>query len=98
MTRTAGCERWKRMWIGAVGQVAGRFKAKRFEREGVIGADMTLLLDEEQFIVGLIGREETNPFAIQGKAVKRRHAEDGMNLGVVVFLDPLSKLAVERFQ
>ena len=83
---------------GAVGQVARRFKAERFEREGVVGADVAFFLDEEQFVVGLIGRQEADPFAIQGEAVERTHAEDGMNLGVVVFLDPLRELAVERLQ
>ena len=80
---------------GAVRQVARRFQAERFEGEGVVGADVAFFLDEKQLVVGLIGREEANPFAIQGEAVERTHAEDGMNLGVVLFLDPVGELAVE---
>ena len=83
---------------GAVGQMARRFEAERLEGERVVGADVAFLLDEEQFVVGLVGRQEANPLAIQGEAVQRTHAEDGMDLGVVLFLDPVGELAVERVQ
>ena len=83
---------------GAVRQMARRFKAERFEGKGVVGADVAFFLDEEQFVVGLIGRQEAHPFAVQREAVQRGHAEDGMDLGVVVFLDPLGELAVEGVQ
>jgi len=81
-----------------VRQVPWRFKAERFEGERVVGADVAFLFNEKQLVIGLVGREEANPFAIQGIAVERTHAEDGMNLGVVLLLDPLGELAVERLQ
>lgn len=83
---------------GAVGEVARGFKAHGLEGEGVVGADLALVLDEEEFIVGLIGRKEADAGAIQGEAIQRAHAQHGMDLGVVLFLDPLGKLAVERFE
>ncbi len=43
---------------GAIGQMARRFPPQRFEGKGVVGADVTLLLDEEQFVIGLVGRQE----------------------------------------
>ena len=54
---------------------------------------MRIFLDEEQFVVGLVGWQETNAAAIQ-----RRHLQDRMFLGMVVFLDPVSELAVERLE
>ena len=53
------------------GRWRGASKRSGFEGEGVVGADVALFLDEEQFVVGLIGREEANPVAIQGEAVQR---------------------------
>ena len=53
---------------GAVRQVARGFEAERFEGEGVVGADMALFLDEEQFVVGLIGRQETHPTCGPGRS------------------------------
>ena len=50
---------------GAIWQVPWRFPAKRFEGELVVGADVAFLLDEEQFVVGLIGRQKANPLVIQ---------------------------------
>jgi len=47
---------------GAIRQMPRRFKAQRFEGEGVVGADVAFLLDEEQLVIGLVGREESNPF------------------------------------
>ncbi len=83
---------------GAIRQVAWRFPAKRFERERVVGADVALLLDKEQLVVGLIGWQKANPLAIQRVAVQRTHAQHGMQLGVVMFLDPLRELAIERVE
>lgn len=80
----------------SIRQVPWRFKAERFEGERVVGTDVTFLFNEEQLIIGLVGREESNPFAIQRIAVDRTHAQDGMNLGVVLLFDPLGELAVER--
>ena len=40
------------------GKMPWRFTAQRFEREGVVGANMAFLLDEEQLIISLIGRQE----------------------------------------
>jgi hypothetical protein len=34
------------------------FKADRLEREGVVGVDLSVLLDEEEFIVNLMRRQE----------------------------------------
>ena len=42
--------------------------------------------------------EEFDPVAIQSKTVQRGHFQDGMFLGVILFLGPLGELAVERFQ
>ena len=83
---------------GAVGQVARGFEAEGFEGEGVVGADVAFFLDEEQFVVGLVGRQEADAAAVEGEAVDRLHAEDGVELGVVVFLDPVRELAVEGFE
>ena len=83
---------------GAVGQVARSLEANAFEREGIVGASLPVFLDEEQFVVGLVGREETDVVAIQGKAVQGAHAQNRMKLSVVVFLDPLGELSVQRFQ
>ena len=68
---------------GAIGQMARGFEAEGFEREGVVGADVALLLDKEQFVVGLVGRQVAHAAAVQGEAVQRAHAQDGMGLGVV---------------
>ena len=81
-----------------VGQVARSFKADGVEGEGVIGADVAFFLDEEQFVVGLVRRQEAHAMAVQGEAVQRAHAQDGMDVGIVVFLDPVGELAVERFE
>jgi hypothetical protein len=48
----------------AVEQVAPGFEAKRFKGQDVVGADVASLLDEEQFVVGLAGRKETDTAAI----------------------------------
>ena len=53
---------------GAVRQVARRFKAERFEGEGVVGADVAFFLDEEQFVVGLIGRQEAHAICDPGRS------------------------------
>ena len=73
---------------GALGQVAGSFEAQRFEGEGVVGAHVAFFLDEEQFVVGLVGREEAHPAAVQGEAVQGRHAQHGVELGVVTLPRP----------
>lgn len=83
---------------GSVGQMAWSFPANGFEGEGVVGADMAVFFDEEHLVIGLVGREITDTGAIQGKTVQRCHLEDGMFLGVVLFLDPVSELAVESVE
>jgi hypothetical protein len=75
---------------GAIRQVARGFQTQRFAGEGVVGADVALFLDKEQFVVGLIGREKAHAVAVQG-----RYAQDGMDLGIVVFFGPVGELAVE---
>ena len=74
---------------GSVGQMAWSFPANGLEGEGVVGADMAVFLDEEHLVIGLVGREVADAGAIQGKTVQRCHLEDGMFLGVVLFLDPV---------
>ena len=61
----------------ALGQVAWRFKADGFESEGIVGADVALFLDEEQLVIGLVGRQVANAAAIQGEA------SEGVPFGVV---------------
>ena len=50
---------------GAVGQMTRGFPAKGFEGESVVGAAVAFFLDEEQFVVGFIGREKADPVAVQ---------------------------------
>ena len=83
---------------GSLGQMARGFEAKRFKREGIVGPHVTFILDVKQLVVGLVERKETHAAAVQGKAVQRTHTEDGMGLGVVMFLDPRDELAVECLQ
>ncbi|MFM1945066.1 MAG: hypothetical protein RI897_4048 [Verrucomicrobiota bacterium] len=59
---------------------------------------MAFFLDEEEFIVGFIGREVTDSGAIQCETVQRCHFQNGMLLCVVVFLDPVGELTVEGFE
>ena len=82
----------------AIGQMTRRLKAKRFKREGIIGAHLALFLDVEEFVVGFVRWEEAHAAAVQREPIHWRHTKDGMGLGVVVFLDPRDKLAVERLQ
>jgi hypothetical protein len=49
---------------GSVRQVAGGFKAHGLEGKGVVRADVALFLDKEEFVVGLIGREEMDAGAV----------------------------------
>ena len=49
---------------GSVRQVARGFKAHGLEGKGIISANVALFLDKEQFIVGLIGREEMDAGAV----------------------------------
>src|SRR5258708_24434169 len=65
------------------------------EREGVVGAHVAVLLDEEQFVIRFVGRQEADAVAVQGKAVQRAHAQHGMKVGIVVLLDPMRELAIE---
>lgn len=83
---------------GALRQMAGSFEAKGFEGEGIVGANMALLLDKEHLVIGLIGRQVADAAAVQGKTVQRCHAQHRMGLSVVLFLDPGNELAVEPFQ
>jgi len=83
---------------GAIGQVAWSLEANGLEGEGVVGADVALFLDEEQLVVGFIGRKKTHAVAVQGEAVQWAHAENGVDLRVVLFLDPMRELTVECFE
>src|SRR5271157_565870 len=83
---------------GAIGQVAWSFKADSLEGESVVSPYMAVFFDKEQFIVGLIGWQETDTVAIQGKAIQRAHAQNRMELSVVLFLDPAGELAIEALQ
>ena len=78
--------------------MARGLEADRLEGEGVIGLHPALILAEEEFVVGLVGRQEAHPFAIEREAVERAHAEHRMDLGVVAFLHPRGELAVESFE
>src|SRR5262245_20599830 len=62
----------------AVGQMSWSFAAPSFERKGVVGADGAVLLDEEEFVVGLVRREIAHATAVEGEAVERGHLQDGM--------------------
>jgi hypothetical protein len=83
---------------GAVGQMARSLEAQGFESESVVGADLPVLLDEEELVVGLVGRQIAHAAAVQREPIQRRHFQDGMLLRVVVLLDPVDELAVERLQ
>ena len=54
----------------AVGQVARGFEADGFERKSVVGTDGALLLDEEEFVVGLVGRQVTDPATVESETVQ----------------------------
>jgi hypothetical protein len=64
--------------------VAWSFKAHGMEREGVVGAHVAVLLDEEQFVIRFVGRQEADAVAVQGKAVQRAHAQHGMKVGEIL--------------
>ena len=83
---------------GAIRQMPGCFEPERFEGERVVGEDMAFFLDEKQLVVGFVGRQEPHPFSVERKPVERRHAESGMQLSVILILDPVGKLLVERFE
>lgn len=83
---------------GPVGQVPWGFPTNGFEGESVVGADMTVFLDEEHFVIGLVGREVADPGAIESKTLQRCHLQNGMFLGVVLFLDPEGELTVESVE
>jgi hypothetical protein len=81
---------------GAFGQMARSLEAKGLEGESVVGADVPVLFDEEELVVGLVGREVAHAAAVEREPVQRRHFQDGMLLRVVVLLDPVDELAVGR--
>lgn len=83
---------------GALGQVARSFKSHGLEGEGVVSPHVAVFLDKEQFVIGFIGRQEADAVAVQGEAVQGRHAQDGVDLGIVLFFNPLNELAIEALQ
>ena len=54
---------------GAIGQMTRSFKANGFKGEGVVGADGAVLFDKKHFVVGFVGRQVTNPGAVEGETV-----------------------------
>jgi hypothetical protein len=76
-------------------EVAGRFVADAPEGEGVVGQDGAVLLDEEELVVGLVGRQEADAREVEAEAVDGAHAEGGVLVGVVLVLDPAGEVAVE---
>ncbi len=87
---------------------AGKLDLERFARDAqrivvsvqraVVQAHLAVLLDEEQLVIGFIGRQQSDPVAVQSEAVQRRHSQHRMHGGVVLFLHPVSELAVEQLQ
>src|ERR1035437_2221697 len=43
-------------------------------------------------------REKTDTITVQGEAIQGTHAQNGMDLGVVLLLGPMGELAVEGFE
>lgn len=54
---------------GPVGQMAWSLEANTFEGKRVVGAKLAVFLDEEEFVIGLVGWEETDAVAVQAEAV-----------------------------
>jgi len=83
---------------GPVRQMARSFPAERLEGEGIVGANGAVFLDEEEFVVGFVGRQAAEAAAVQRETIQRGHFQDGMFLGVVTFFDPMDELAVESVE
>jgi len=81
-----------------VSQIRWSFEADVFQGEGVVDLDLAGFFNEEEFIIGFIGRKETDAFQIQAEAIDGLHADGRMNASIVPVLNPKSELAVEDFQ
>ena len=79
----------------SVAQVARSLKTNLFKTESVVVADMPIFFGEEEFVVGLVGREEANAGEVDAETVNGFHAQSGMSDGIVFVLDPIGKLSVE---
>ena len=57
-----------------VSQIDRGFEANIFEREGIVVFDLPFFFCIKEFMVGLIGREETDAFEIHSKTINGFHA------------------------
>lgn len=71
---------------------------ERLKGESIVGTDVAIFFNKEQFVVGLIGRQETDAIAIQGKTIQWAHAQNGVKLSIILLLHPKRELAIEALQ
>ena len=78
-----------------VSEVGGRLITDIVEGEGIVLFDFSAVFGEEELVIEGIRREESDAFEVKAETVDGSHADGGVLSGVVVVLDPLSKLTVE---
>lgn len=83
---------------GLVAKVTGCFVASIFELEGVVGADFSGGLEEEEFLVELALMEVSDAAKIEAEAVEGTHADSGVLAEVIGVFDPAGEVVVEFFE